>query len=174
MEMSMSIQGVTDRKPVKGEKSSADLLGELLSFFYPVHYRLGMDLETVMCQGRISRKQAAILWLVHSQAREDGWVRRKEIERRLSTWFEISNSNISILLRELTKPPLSLLTQIENPKSGREKVVCLTEEGRTFVSSMIEASVRYLGEAFNHLTDRDLRQGVDFFELLFREPGTEE
>lgn len=150
--------------------SSGAQMAELLSFFYPVHYRLGMDLENVMCQGRISRKQAAMLWLVHSQAEGDGWIRQKEIEERLSTWFEISNSNISKLLRQLTKPPLSLLAQAENPASGREKIVRLTETGELFVASMIAASVDYLEKTFGHLTDMDMKQGVNFFELLFREP----
>src|ERR1700738_4894299 len=88
-------QKVAIEEPDTGTAPSRELVGELLNFFYPMHYRIGMDLEAVMCQGRISRKQAAILWLIHSRAAEDGWVRRKEIESRLITWFESSNSNIS-------------------------------------------------------------------------------
>ncbi len=151
------------------EAPSKALLGRLFSFFCPVHYRLGMDMETLMCQGRISRKQAAILWLVHSNAGNSGWLRRKEIEERLSTWFEITNSNISVLLRELTKPPLSLLTQVENPENGREKVVRLTLEGEAFLNSMINASIDYLARNFDHLSDKDIAQGVIFFETLFRQ-----
>ena len=144
------------------------LVGELLNFFYPIHYRIGMDLETVMCQGRISRKQAAILWLIHSRPGKDGWVRRKEIETRLATWFEISNSNISKLLRELSKPPLSLVTQVESPESGREKVVRLTDTGRIFVDGMVDASVDYLSSQLTHVEGEELRWGVDFFALAFR------
>lgn len=144
------------------------LVSELLNFFYPMHYRVGMDLETVMCQGQVSRKQAAILWLVHTRSSEDGWVRRKEIENRLATWFEISNSNISKLLRDLSKPPLSLVSQVENPESGREKVIRLTETGERFVSGMIEASVDYLAGQLSHVTEAELRWGVDFLGLAFR------
>jgi DNA-binding MarR family transcriptional regulator len=149
------------------------LVGELLNFFYPIHYRIGMDLETVMCQGRISRKQAAILWLIHSRADEAGWVRRKDIESRLATWFEMSNSNVSKLLRELSKPPLSLVSQIENPDSGREKVVRLTKAGEKFVDGMVKASVDYLAGQLSHLTTDELRWGVDFFALSFRNSARE-
>lgn len=175
----MTIKIATERKKrgkaaTKGlEGPPRALVGDLLNFFYPIHYRIGMDLETVMCQGRISRKQAAILWLIHSRAEADGWVRRKEIETRLATWFEMSNSNVSKLLRELSKPPLSLVAQVENPESGREKVVRLTTLGEEFVDGMVQASVDYLGEQLSHLTGDELRWGVDFFALSFRTSARE-
>jgi DNA-binding PadR family transcriptional regulator len=149
------------------------LVGELLGFFYPVHYRTGMDLETVMCQGRISRKQAAILWLIHSRGVPQGWVRRKEIEVRLVSWFESSNSSISKLLRGLSKSPLSLVKQAENPDSGREKVVRLTRAGETFVGGMVEASIDYLSGQLSHLSPDELRWGVDFFALSFSRSARE-
>jgi DNA-binding MarR family transcriptional regulator len=37
----------------------------LLELLYPVHYRTNMALERAM-RGELSRKQAAILWLIHS------------------------------------------------------------------------------------------------------------
>jgi DNA-binding MarR family transcriptional regulator len=147
--------------------TSKELMGEMLSYFYPVHYRVGMDLEIVMCQGRITRKQAAILWLVHSRADDGNWVSRKEIDERLSKWFEISKSNISKIMRELTKPPLSLVIQTENPVSGREKVVKLTGEGEVFVDSMNAAAIDHLRRTFNELTEQELRRGVNFMKLLF-------
>jgi DNA-binding MarR family transcriptional regulator len=131
-----------------------------------------MELETLMGQGRISRQQSAMLWLIHSRANPDGWIRRKAIEARLSTWFEISNSNISRLLRELSRPPLSLVTQVENPQSGREKVIRLTKGGERFVEGMIEASVNYLSGQLAHLSEEELRWGLGFFALSFgRGPG---
>lgn len=147
---------------------SRELVGKLLEYFYPIHYRVGMNLETVMCQGKISRKHAAILWLIHSRAPAGGWVRRQEIDSRLATWFEISDSNISKLLRELVKAPLSLAEQIENPNSGREKVVRLTKAGEIFVEGMIQASIDYLSGQISHVSEDELRWGVDFFALSFR------
>ena len=159
----------TDAEPrVEGIAPSRELVGELLNFFYPVHYRIGMDLEAAMCQGRISRKHAAILWLIHSRAAADGWIKRKEIERRLVAWFESSNSSVSKLLRDLSKPPLSLVKQTESPDSGREKVIRLTKAGERFVDGMVEASIDYLSGQLSHVTHEELRWGVDFFALSFR------
>ncbi len=163
-----SASALPNEDPASPVGPSRALVGDLLNFFYPIHYRIGMELETVMCQGRISRKHAAILWLIHSRAAADGWVRRKEIETRLITWFESSNSNISKLLRELSKPPLSLVKQVENPDSGREKVVRLTKAGEAFVDGMVEASIDYLSGQLSHVTEDEMRWGVDFFALSFR------
>jgi DNA-binding MarR family transcriptional regulator len=145
-----------------------ELLTSLLAFFYPVHYRMGMDLEKCMCQGRISRKQAAILWLIESEVGADGWMRRRLIEQTLSSWFEISNSNVSQILRELARPPLSLVQLIENPASGREKVVALTPGGKTFFETMQSSALQCLSTELGHLTEEELRWGASFFRLAFR------
>lgn len=163
----MARDGKTKAANTEAVAARSANLADLLSFYYPVHYRIGMDLETVMGQGRISRKQAAILWLIHSRADTDGWVRRKVIEERLSTWFEVSNSSISNLLRELTKTPLELVQQVENPSSGREKLVRLTANGRAFVDGMIAQSTEYLRQHMGHLTEDQLTWGIQFFKLAF-------
>lgn len=149
------------------------LAAELLSYFYPMHYRVGVELEVLMCQGRIARKQAAILWLIHSREDDSGWVRRRDIETRLSAWFEISNSNVSKLLRDLTRAPIAFVTQIENPQSGREKLVRLTRAGDAFVAGMIEASVTYLSQRLSHLKQDEFRWGIAFFALAFHPPSPE-
>src|SRR3546814_6645916 len=84
--------GAASADEARGNVPLRSSLGDLLSFYYPMHYRIGIDVETVMGQGRISRKQGTILWLIHSRGDKDGWLRRKLIEERLSAWFEISNS----------------------------------------------------------------------------------
>jgi len=144
------------------------LTTQLLQFFYPIHYRIGMELESVMCQGVISRKQAAILWLIHSRAGDHRWMRRKDIETSLSAWFEISNSNVSKLLRELAKPPLNFIDHEESPASGREKVVRLTRRGQNFVDSMTSAAIDYLSNQISHVENDELAWGIDFFALSFR------
>ncbi len=145
---------------------------DLLAFYYPMHYRIGMDLETLMGQGRISRKQAAILWLIHSRANDEGWMRRKRIESRMRTWFEMSNSNITKLMRGLASPPLSLIEQIESPTSGREKIVRLTPIGERFVTGMVDQAVDYLSQQLSHIDDGELQAGVAFLTLSFgRDPN---
>lgn len=152
----------------RGDDQWRSSLGDLLSFYYPMHYRIGIDVETVMGQGRISRKQGTILWLIHSRGDKDGWLRRKLIEERLSAWFEISNSSVSNLLRELTRPPLELVKQIENPTSGREKLVCLTPKGRAFLDESIRQSIDYLGRHLEHIDQTQLDRGIQFFKLAFQ------
>lgn len=164
----------TRRDPAPALEARSEHLSDLLTFYYPMHYRIGMDLETVMGQGRVSRKQAAILWLIHSRADEEGWVRRKVIETRLSTWFEVSNSSISNLLRELTRVPLELVQQVENPSSGREKLVRLTPLGRRFVDGMIDQSVEYLRRHLGHLSEDQLAWGIQFFKLAFNPLGRDD
>lgn len=162
--MPKNIKSINPRKPPK------DLHAGLLGFFYPIHYRIGMELETRMCQGRLSRQQAAIIWMIQSEVGADGWMRRKMIEQMLGNWFETSNSHVSQLLRELARPPLSLVVQMENPASGREKVVALTAEGKAFFQTMIDAGLEYFSSLFAHVSDDEMRWGIKFLGLAFRPP----
>jgi len=164
---------MSGQAPAAGE-TRAHQIGQLLSFYYPMHYRIGVEIEALMGQGQVSRKQAAMLWLIHSRANKQGWIRRKAIETRLSTWFEMSNSNVSKLLRELGRPPLSLVVLAESPSSGREKVVRLTPAGEVFVAGMIEASISYLSRQLTHVSEDELRWGIGFLALSFGRPPTDE
>lgn len=151
-------------------KPSREIHADLLGFFYPIHYRIGMELETRMCQGRLSRKQAAIIWLIESEVGADGWLRRRVIEQAMASWFETSNSQVSQLLRELSRPPLSLVIQMENPASGREKVLALTPEGKAFFQTMIEAGLDYFSSLVGHVSDEEMRWGIKFLGLAFGPP----
>ena len=151
-----------------------DLHRELLGFFYPIHYRIGMELESLMCQGRLTRQQAAIIWLIESEVGADGWIRRRVIEQQLNYWFATSNSQVSQLLRELTRPPLSLVVQMENPASGREKVVALTPEGKAFFESMIEAGLAYFAATLGHVSAEEMRWGIKFLGLAFGPPAVDD
>ncbi|VVQ15503.1 MarR family winged helix-turn-helix transcriptional regulator [Pseudomonas fluorescens] len=146
---------------------SLKTLSTMLTFFYPIHYQVGMELETRMCQGKLSRQQAAIIWLIESESGADGWVRRRAIERALSSWFESSNSRVSQMLKELSSPPLKLIIQIENPASAREKLIALTEQGKAFFKSMQQAGIDYFSTYFAHLEPEELKWGIRFLQLAF-------
>lgn len=161
-------KGTISKRPA--QNPHADLLG----FFYPIHYRIGMELENRMCQGRLSRQQAAIIWLIESEVGADGWMRRRVIEQLLGNWFETSNSHVSQLLRELARPPLSLVVQMENPVSGREKVVALTPEGKAFFQSMIDAGLEYFSSTLSHVSDEEMRWGIKFLALAFGPPAVDD
>src|SRR6266851_6686459 len=114
----------------------------LLEFFYPFHYKGGMALEDALRCGQLSRKQVAILWLIRSEGEQGKRMRRKDIERLLQTWFEVSSSAITKALRGMSRPPLGLLRMVEDPQSAREKQVVLTSKGEKFLHSMVEEGRR--------------------------------
>src|SRR5216683_6137216 len=87
------------RKPEAMETSSthrhsrkviARQSSELLELFYAVHYRGNMALEDAM-RGELTRKQAAIMWLIRSEGGSSRAMRRKDIFRKLGDWFDITN-----------------------------------------------------------------------------------
>lgn len=145
-------------------------LQALLGFFYPIHYQIGMELERRLGQQQLSRQQVAIIWLIQSEVGLDGWIRRKTIELTLCDSFESRNSHVSILLRELSSPPLSLVVQKTNPECAREKLVSLTDKGREFFNSMVTAGVDYFREILPHLSEEELISGMKFLNRAFGLP----
>ncbi|MDY0046110.1 MAG: MarR family winged helix-turn-helix transcriptional regulator [Thauera propionica] len=129
-----------------------------------------MALERRMSQGQLSRQQVAIIWLIASEVGAHGWIRRKLIEQTLSDWFETRNSHVTQLLRELSSPPLALVTQRANPESGREKLVALTDAGRTHFETMVGAALEFFRELLPHLSDTELRDGIRFLGRAFGPP----
>jgi DNA-binding MarR family transcriptional regulator len=138
----------------------------LLEFFYPIHYKLGMTLEDVLRRGQLTRKQVAILWLLRSEGGPEHRLPRKEIERLLTTWLEVTGSAITKALRAMARPPLNLVRLVEDPHSGREKLVSLTAKGEQFLLSMIEAGQQYIQEIATHLSEEELRAGIHFLSQV--------
>ncbi|MCS6924544.1 MAG: MarR family winged helix-turn-helix transcriptional regulator [Candidatus Binatia bacterium] len=138
----------------------------LLEFFYPIHYKLGMALEDVLRRGQLTRKQVAILWLIRAEGGPERRMPRKEIERLLTTWFEISGSAITKALRAMARPPLQLVKLVEDPHSAREKLVLLTPKGEQFLLAMIEAGQQYIQQIAVHLSEADLCAGIRFLSQV--------
>lgn len=135
---------------------------EFLEFFYPIHYKLGMALEDALRGSQLTRKQVAILWLIRSEGGEERKMRRKEIERLITTWFEVSSSAITKALRSMARPPLSLVQVVEDPHSGREKQVILTAKGQRFLLTMVEQGIQFLQNITVQLTEEEVRTGIHF------------
>src|SRR5258708_24579780 len=112
-----------------------------------------------MRAGRLTRKQTAILWLIHSEGSDRRQMRRKDIERLLQTWFEVSSSAITKALRGMSRPPLGLLRMVEDPQSAREKQVVLTSKGEKFLHSMVEEGRRLLRRLVAQLSDQEIDAG---------------
>jgi len=133
---------------------------QLLELFYPVHYKTGIAFEDAMRNGQLTRKQTAILWLIHSEGIDRRQMRRKAIERSLQTWFEVSSSAITKALRGMSRPPLSLLKIIEDPDSAREKQVLLTAKGEKFVQMMVAEGRRMIHGIVAQLTEAEVDGGI--------------
>jgi DNA-binding MarR family transcriptional regulator len=133
---------------------------ELLELFYPVHYKTGIAFEDAMRNGKLTRKQTAIMWLIHSEGIGGRQMRRKAIERSLQTWFEVSSSAITKALRGMSRPPLSLLKIVEDPDSAREKQVLLTAKGEKFLDFMVAEGRRLLRRMVDKLTEAEVDGGI--------------
>ena len=136
----------------------------LLEFFYPFHYKGGMALEDALRCGQLSRKQVAILWLIRSEGEQGKRMRRKEIERSIQTWFEVSSSAITKALLSMARPPLSLVQIVEDAQSAREKQVRLTAKGERFLATMVAAGQRFEQQIVDQLTPEEIHSGIHFLQ----------
>lgn len=143
-------------------KTKHDLSAEFLEFFYPIHYRLGMALEDALRSGLLTRKQVAILWLIRFEGEEGRLMRRKDIERRIGAWFEVSSSAITKALRAMARPQLDLLQVVEDPRSGREKLVILTKKGEQFLLTMMEHGRQFIYKIVERLSEEGIHGGILF------------
>ncbi|WP_299322584.1 MarR family transcriptional regulator [Parasphingopyxis sp.] len=133
-----------------------------LDLFFPIHYIVGMQIEDTLRSGVLTRQQACILWTIRVQGENGQMMRRKDIEKAMASWYEVTSSAISKSLRALTKPPLDLLQISEDPRSGREKLVQLTPRGRKFVEGMIRNGVALMDIMIDRLTDEEIANGIHF------------
>jgi DNA-binding MarR family transcriptional regulator len=148
---------MTDKEDKQAERYAA----ELLELFYPIHYRGNMAVEDAM-RGKLTRKEAAIIWLIHSAGEDGSEMRRKEIVARLQDWFDVSSPAVTKALRHMARPPLSLVRLVEDTESGREKRVRLTSQGQRFVLGMIARGQDFLQKVVEQLPDEQVRDGIEF------------
>jgi DNA-binding MarR family transcriptional regulator len=148
---------MTDQENKQAEQYAA----ELLELFYPIHYRGNMAVEDAM-RGKLTRKEAAIIWLIRSAGEDGSEMRRKEVVARLQDWFDVSSPAVTKALRHMARPPLSLVRLVEDAASGREKRVRLTPQGQRFVLGMIARGRDFLHKVVEQLPDEQVRDGIDF------------
>ncbi len=149
-------------KELMGEKKAARKTRDLLELFYPIHYKAGMALEDAMRGGVLTRKQVAVLWLLRAEGGRRTGVRRKDIERAVKSWFEISSSAITKSIRKMARAPLKLVEMVESPDSGREKRVFLTLRGEAFIATMVSRGESFLREIVEQLPDDEVERGIEF------------
>lgn len=114
-------------------------------------------------RGELTRKQAAIMWLIHSAGSDSGRsMRRKEIVARLQDWFDVTSPAVTQALRQMANPPFGLVRLVEDAQSGREKRVVLTARGERFLAGMVERGCDYLRRLAVRLPEDQVSEGVKF------------
>lgn len=123
-------------------------------------------------RGELTRKQAAILWLIRSEAGISGGMRRKDIFRKLQELFEITSPAVTKALRGMVRPPLVLVRLVENAESGREKMVFLTVKGERFLATMIARGHEFLRQLVEQtateLSSEEVDSGIRFLRAAVR------
>ena len=137
-----------------------------LEFFYPIHYKVGIGVEDALRDGRLTRHQVAILWLIRSEGEDGRCMRRKDIERFMCTWFEIGSSAISKALRAMTRAPTDFVTLAEDPNSGREKLVTLSPEGSRFLDEAIGRGADFITAIVERMTEAEIADGLRIFARI--------
>jgi DNA-binding MarR family transcriptional regulator len=139
-----------------------------MKFFYPVHYEIGTALEDVVRADMLSRQQAASLWLIRSQGEGGYKIARKQIEVHVRRWFEVTSGAVTRSLRAMMHPPLELIEIVEDPRSGRQKLVVLTPKGRAFLDSVAERATQVVADTIAEVPDDLLDSAILYFGYLTR------
>lgn len=137
-----------------------------LELFFPIHYIVGITIEDVLRSGVLTRQQTCILWMIRSKGVDGKSMRRKDIETALSSWFEVTSSSISKSLRALAKPPFSMIRLVEDPNSGREKIVHLTPHGERFLQKMIQNGNALMLWFIESLEEDEIDGGIQFLSRV--------
>lgn len=152
--------------PDTADGPPADAALRFLELYYPIHYQAGIGVEDALRGEDLTRHECVILWLIHSRGEAGRSMRRKDIERALQDWFEISGAAITKALRHMAQAPLRLVRLEEDPASGREKLVHLTPRGEAHLARMIERGTAYVQRIIDTMTPGEIRDGLHFFERI--------
>lgn len=133
---------------------------DYLQLFYPFHYQVGFAVENALRGGKLTQHQTVILWIIHSEGGRSQSMRRKDIENKISAWFDLTSSAVSKALRSLARDDMPLLKITEDPRSGREKLVTLTREGERYIEGMIQRSEQVIEKIIANMSADEIRSGL--------------
>ncbi len=151
------------------EISHKQAAGEFLELFYPIHYAIGMQVEDALrCGGELDRHQTVIMWLLRSEGKNSSRpsLRRKDIERCLTNWYDITSSTVSKALRALAKPPHNYIVITEDPNSGREKLVTVTPAGQRYYKRMVDNASAFIQLATDRMSTEENSMGIHMFRVI--------
>lgn len=135
-----------------------------LDLYYPFHYKTGFAIEHVLRGSNLTQIQTIILWTIHSEGDEGSTMRRKDIEQRITNWFDITSSAISKSIRGMAKS--GFLTITEDPESGREKRIQLTTDGHEQVANMMRRTKKLIANIVAELSDDEIASGLNFLQRV--------
>ncbi len=155
---------------VTGRKQKPDIRERsprlYLDLYYPFHYKVGFAIEDALRGDDLSQHQTVILWIIHSEGDAGESIRRKDIERRIADWFDVTNSAISKALRSLARRDAPLIVISEDPASGREKRIDLTREGKLQIAQMVARSELLIGRIVANLSNDEIQTGLHFLQRV--------
>lgn len=152
-------------------ESREELIRILFDFFYPVHYKAGAILEATLSRGLLTRKQFAVLWIIHSFGSGAGALPRKRLEIELAHSLELESPAVSKVLRELSAPALDLVQVRTSDNSAREKLVLLTPKGVRFLEESNAAGIRQLTELLAGMSIATMQNGIPYLDEIARRFG---
>lgn len=145
-------------------KTRQDTDTRLFDYFYLIHYQLNMVLEDVM-RGPFTRKEAALLLLLHAEGGKNSCLPRKLVVERFSSWFEATSSNVTKIIARLASPEMNLLQVTNEPGSARDKQISLTTKGKKTIRAMVKRGSDHSELLLGGLTDEDMQMGLEFFKI---------
>lgn len=137
-----------------------------LDLFYPFHYKVGFTIEQALRGSLLTQQQTIILWTIHSEGENGRSMRRKDIEQRITGWFDVTSSAISKALRNMAKQEEPYLELSEDPRSGREKRVYLTDAGQSHIKEMIDRTETLISRIVTDLDDDEIEAGLLFMRKV--------
>ena len=143
-----------------------------LDYFYPIHFSIGMKIEAGLMEcGRLDRHQTVIMWILRSesQRRDVSVISRKDIVKMMTNWYDITSSSVSKALRALAKEPLSYITILEDPNSGREKLIEMTPAGKQHCDEMIASACDVIKRITANFSDDENKMGIYMFMRMDEE-----
>ena len=137
-----------------------------LDLYYPFHYGVGFTIEKALRGDQLTQIQTIILWIIHSEGEKEKRMRRKDVEQRVSAWFDVTNSGLSKAIRGMAQPGLALLEISEDPKSGREKRIELTTAGQNHIKKMVHRTESLIARIIENLSDEEIKAGLLFLRSV--------
>ncbi|AMO67826.1 MarR family transcriptional regulator [gamma proteobacterium BDW918] len=121
--------------------------------------------------GRLDRHQTVIMWILRSesQRRDVTTISRKDIVKMMTNWYDITSSSVSKALRALAKEPLSYITILEDPNSGREKLIEMTPAGKQHCDEMIASACDVIKRITANFSDDENKMGIYMFMRMDEE-----